>query len=286
MLLAFIIGKMEVYIMVVREIDFNTMESVRRKCIAFAKDGNTVVKPYKTLYSLESITHNVEHKNLYIELVKREYGDSFYQLWEDLGVICISQGWIQEYWNIEETSGKLAEYSYFGIDGFYKRLEESEQNGYYINKVDIEVCVLLGNIDLAKHYAEYREKQIAEKEAKRQAEKAEHERKEREEEEKRLAEIEKTIKEAEENIFHKRDFENKEIDGKSVINKLMEKYGIIVPLRTKGWINSKLAMIVFHDGKISYKFYGKTQRDNSTVFRNYLVRLETAINEELALPFN
>ena len=148
------------------------------------------------------------------------------------------------------------------------------------------MCVLLGNIDLAKHYAEYREKQIAEKEAKRQAEKAEFEQKEREEEEKWLAEIEKTIKEAEENIFHQRDFENKEVDGKSVINKLMGKYGINVPLRTQGWINSKLAMIIFNGGKISYKFYGKSQRDNSTVFRNYLVRLENAINEELELPFN
>lgn len=272
--------------MKIREITFNAMGSVRKKCIAFAKDGNTVVKPYKTLYSLESITHNETHKNLYIELVKREYGDPVHQLWEDLGVICINQGWIQGYWDIEETSNKLAEYSHFGIDGFYKRLEELEWNGYYINKVDIEVCVLLGNIDLAKHYAEYRERQIAEKEAKRKAEKAERERKEREEEEKRLAEIEKTIHDAEYKIFHREDFNNTEVEGKSVINKLMEKYGINVPLRTKGWINSKLAMIVFHDGKISYRFYGKTQRDNSTVFRNYLVKLETAINEEMALPFN
>ncbi len=272
--------------MKIRELAFDTMESVRKKCIAFAKDGNTVVKPYKTLYNVENITHNIEHKNLYIELVKREYGEPIHQLWEDLGVICISQGWIQGYWDIEEVFNKLAEYPYFGINGFYKRLEESEQSDYYINKVDIEVCVLLGNIDLAKHYAEYREKQIAEKEAKRQAEKAECEQKEREEEEKWLAEIEKTIKEAEENIFHQRDFENKEVDGKSVINKLMGKYGINVPLRTQGWINSKLAMIIFNGGKISYKFYGKSQRDNSTVFRNYLVRLENAINEELELPFN
>lgn len=273
--------------MKIREIAFDAMESVRKKCITFAKDGNTVVKPYKTLYSLESITHDETHKNLYLEAVKgREWEETHYQLWEDFQVICISHGWIHGFLEIEETTRKLADYSYFGIDGFYRRLEESKQNGYYINKVDIEVCVLLENIDLAKHYAEYRKRQIAEKEAKRQAEKTERERKEREKEEKLLAEIEKTIKETEENIFHKRDFENKEVDGKSVINKLMGKYGINVPLRTQGWINSKLAMIVFHDGKISYKFYGKTQRDNSTVFRSYLVRLETAINEELSLPFN
>lgn len=273
--------------MKIREIAFNTMESVRKKCIAFAKDGNTVVKPYRTLYSLECITNDEAHKNLYLEVVKgREWEETHYRLWEDFQVIFISHGWIHGFMEIEEITKKLAEYSYFGTDGFYRRLEETEQNGYYINRVDIEVCALLGNIDLAKHYAEYRERQIAEKETKRQAEKAECERKEREEEEKRLAEIEKTIKEAEENIFRQKDFKNTEIDGKSVINKLMEKYGIIVPLRTKGWINSKLAMIVFHDGKISYRFYGKSQRDNSTVFRNYLVRLESAINDKLVLPLN
>lgn len=278
--------KMEDHIMEVREIAFDTMGSVLRKCIAFAKDGNTVVKPYKTLYSLENVTHNTEHKNLYVELVKRKYGDPFLQLWEDLGIICISQGWLQGYWDIEEVSAKIAEYPYLSINGFYRRLGESESNGYYINKVDIEVCALLGNIDLAKHYAEYREKQIADKETKRQAEKEEREKKEREAEEQRIAEVEKAIQDAEYKIFYQEDLKNIEVEGKSIINKLMEKYGINVPLRTKGWINSKLAMIVFNGGKISYKFYGKTQKDNSTVFYNYLIRLETAINEELALPFD
>ena len=80
--------------------------------------------------------------------------------------------------------------------------------------------------------------------------------------------------------------ENEEVDGVSVINVLMRKHGINVPLRTQGWINSKLAKIIFNkDGKISYKFYGKSQRDNSTVFKKYLVELETAINDALAIPF-
>lgn len=273
--------------MKIKEIAFDSMESVRKKCIKFAKDGNTVVKPYKTLYSLENITHDKKYKNLYLEVVKGKetWIEAQYQIWEDLQVICISQGWAQRFFDIEEFKEKLLDYPYFGIDGFYRRLKESEENGWYINKIDIEVCALFGNIDLAKHYSEYRERRIAEKEAKRQAENAERERKAREEEEKQLAEIEKTIAEAEYKIYHQEELKNIEVDGKSVINKLMEKYGIKVPLRTQGRINSKLAMIVFNGGNISYKFYGKSQRDNSTVFRNYLVELENAINEELALPF-
>ena len=222
--------------MKIKEINFDAMESVRKKCITFAKDGNTVVKPYRTLYSLKNITHDTAHKNLYLEVVKgkESWAEAHYQIWEDFQVICFTQGWAQGFLDISEFSEKILGYPYLGIDGFYKKLEEAERDNWCINKVDIEVCILLGNIELAKHYAEYREKRIAEKEAKRQAEAAERERKEREEEEKRLAEIEKTISEAENNIFHQKEFKNTKVDGKSVINKLMEKYGIKVPLRTQG----------------------------------------------------
>lgn len=272
--------------MKIKEINFDSLESVRKKCIKFAKDGNTVVKPYKTLYNLKKITHDEKHKNLYLEVVRgKEWQETHYQLWEDFQVICINQGWTQGFLDIEKFTEKMFEYSYLGIDGFYKRLKESEEHGYYINKVDIEVCVLLGNIELAKRYSEYREKQIAENEIKRQVEKAERERRESEEKKNKLKEIEKFIADAENKIFHQKDLKNIELDRKSVVNKLMEKYGIKVPLRTQGWINSKLAMIVFNGGNISYKFYGKSQRDNSTVFIKYLVELENAINEELALPF-
>lgn len=274
--------------MKIKEINFDTMESIRKKCITFAKDGNTVVRPYRTLYNVENITHDTTHKNLYFEVVKgrESWEETHYQVWEDLQVICISQGWVQGFLDISEFSKKILGYPYLGIDGFYKKLEETERNGRYINKIDIEVCALLGNIDLVMHYSEYRGNQIAEKETKRQAEAAERERKEREEEEKRLAEIERTISEVENNIFHQKEFKNTKVDEKSVINMLMEKYGIKVPLRTQGWINSKLAMIIFDDnGDISYKFYGKSQRENSTVFRKYLKDLKEVIDLELLLPF-
>lgn len=274
--------------MKIKEINFDIMESVRKKCITFTKDGNTVVKPYRTLYSLENITHDKSHSNLYIEVIKgkESWEETHYRLWEDIQAICINQGWAHGFFEINEFSEKILAYPYLGTDGFYKKLEEAERNSWYINKVDIEVCILLGNIELAKHYAEYRERQIAEKEVKRQVEVAERKRKEKEEEERRLAEIEKTIIEVEDNIFHQKEFKNTKVDGKSVINMLMEKYGINVPLRTQGWINSKLAMIIFDDnGEISYKFYGKSQRDNSTVFRKYLNDLKKVIDWELALPF-
>lgn len=272
MLLAFI---MEDYIMKVREIAFDTMESIRKKCITFAKDGNTVVKPYRTLYSLENITHDVTHKNLYLEVIKGKYNDMSYQVWEDLQVICISQGWAHGFLDIEEFSEKILEYPYSGIEGFYKKLEEAEANGWYINKVDIEVCFLLGNINLAKHYSEYRECQIAEKEKRRQAENAERERKEREKEEKRLAEMEKTIADAENTIKTYGTLYNEAFEGKTIVLYLLKKHGVNVPIKTQGWVNNALVKIWFRDGEITYSYY-KSSR-NSTVFYRYLKELEEKI---------
>lgn len=272
----------------IKDINFDTLESVRKKCITFAKDGNTVVKPYKTLYNVEQITHNAEHHNLYLEVVKgkESWEEDGYCLWDDLEKICTKVDWIPRYWTLEEFTEKLHKWEYFGIGGFFKRLKVSEENGYHISKADIEICAVLGEIELAKHYAEYREERIRRQEEKRQAAIAEREAKEREEKEKHNAEVQKVIDDAEYRIFHQEEVENEEVDGVSVINVLMRKHRINVPLRTQGWINSKLAKIIFNkDGKISYKFYGKSQRDNSTVFNKYLVELETAINDALAIPF-
>lgn len=261
--------------MKIREIAFDTMESVRKKCITFAKDGNTVVKPYRTLYSLENITHDTTYKNLYLEVIKGKYDDMSYQLWEDFQVICISQGWAQGFLDINEFTNKIVDYPYLGIDGFYKRLEESEQNNYYINKIDIELCTLLGNVDLAKHYTEYREKQIAAKEAIRQAENAERERKEREEEERRLAEMEKIIADAENTIKMHGTLYNGAFEGKTIVLYLLKKHGVNVPIKTQGWVNNALAKIWFRDGEITYSYY-KSSR-NSTVFYGYLKELEEKI---------
>lgn len=270
-----------------QNINFEKLESVRRQCITFAKDGNTIVKPYKTLYNVEQITGNTEHKTLYFEVVKGKetWEEDSYCLFEDLGKICSKVDWIPKYWTMGEFTEKLAKWGYLGTEGLFKRLKESEENGWYINLLDIQLCVILDKLELAKHYAEYRENRIKVREEKETKERAEREMMERIAEEKHKAEVQKIIDNAEANIFSQVEVDNEEVDGVSVINHLMRRYEINVPLRTQGWVNTKLAKIVFNDGKISYKFYGRSQRDNSTVFKKYLVELETAINNKLAIPF-
>ena len=265
--------------MEIREVNFETLQSVRKKCITFAKDGNTVVKPYKTLYNMEQITNNPAHKNLYIEVKKQKETwkeETEYYLFDDLGKICNYQGRFDEDITLERLSELINKYPFFGKDGLLKQLKEAEENGRYINKVDIELCFTLGEAELAKHYAEYRKKKVIEWEEERKDEQAEREAREREEEEKRLAEIEKSILDAENKIRAKEMLYNNEIDDNTIVLRLLKKYSVNVPLKTQGWINNALSVITYDkDGKITYRYHSSSK--DSTVFYKYLRELEEKI---------
>ena len=264
--------------MELNEINFEALQSVRKKCITFAKDGNTVVKPYKTLYSLEQLTNNPTHKNLYIEVVhgKESWEEDSYCMFEDLGEICNKVGWMHRWYTLEKVTEQLEKYPYLGKEGLFKKLKEAEDNDGYINKVDIELCFILGETELARHYMEYREKKVVEREEKRKAEQAEREAREREEEEKRLAEIEKAISDAENVIREHKTVYNEEIHGSTVILRIFKKYGVNVPLKTQGWINNALGSVTYEgNGRIKYTYCRSSK--NSTVFCKYFQELAEKI---------
>lgn len=173
----------------ITEINFEKLQSMRKKCIVFAKGGNKVVKPYKTLYSLEQITHDQSHKNLYIEVIKGQYRND-YLLFEDLEIICIPVDWVSDWLTIDEISDRISKYNYFGTDGFYRRLEMLELNHQHISMLHIELCKLLGKSELAEHYTEYRMKRIEQQNARIEQKRLEREAQKREEEKKRAEEFE------------------------------------------------------------------------------------------------
>ena len=260
-----------------RDINFDSLESARKQCITFAKDGNTVVKPYKTLYNMEQITHDPAHNNLYVEVVKgkNSWEEDSYYLFEDLGKIGNRLCWIQGCQTDIDVVKAIGKYKYLGKDGLLRKLKMAEDNWYYINKVDIELCFILGEAELAKHYAEYRERKRAAQEAKRQAEIAEREAREKAEEEKRLAEMEKIISEAENTIRTQGTLNNVKFEGSTIVLYLFKKHGVNVPLKTQGWVNKALAKVMYYDGRIGYSYYN-TSKD-STVFFKYLKELEEKI---------
>lgn len=265
--------------MELRNINFNTLETVKKHCILFAKDGNTVVKPYKPLYRIEDITGNVEHNNLFLEVVKGKetWEEDSYRLYDDLEKICALVDWIPGYWTLEEFTKRMKKWEYFGKNGLFKRLKVSEENGYYINKIDIELCVVFEKLKLAKHYTEYRESYIKTREEKAQAKRKEHECKEREEEEIHQRGINKQIAEAENAIRAHKELYNQPLENTTIILYLIKKYGIKIPLKTQGWVNKALAKVWFNEnGEITYSYY--TSSKNSKVFMHYLKELEEKIN--------
>lgn len=270
--------------MKIGDIDFTKYKSEKKEVICFASNGNDVVQPYRTLYSVSQITGKEEHSKLYLGCVVDANGYTDFLLYEDLEACVYAIGYILPDVTITLLNSMIAGYPYSGKSGFLKRLEELKNKGSYVNKLDIKMCELLGEFDLVKHYTEYRSTYLQKREEAANKAHMELEKAEAEAEEARKKAIEKAIDDAEYNIFKQVDFYNDKAEEKSIVNLLMQRYGIKVPLRTQGWINEKLAKIVFDGDRITYKFYGKSQRDNSKVFIDYLEELEAKINEKLMIP--
>lgn len=270
--------------MTIGEIDFSKYNTERKKVICFASNGNDVVQPYRTLYNVQEITGKAEHSKLYLECIVDKYGNKDFLLYEDLEACVYAIGRILPDVTITFLNSMIAGYPYSGKSGFLKRLETTEAKGMYINNLDIKMCELLGEFDLVKHYVEYRSNYLQKRKELEEKARMEREKEAAEEEEARKKAVEKAIDDAEEKIFKQIGFDNAKVEDKSVINLLMQRYGIKVPLRTQGWINEKLAKIWFDCDRITYKFYGKSQRDNSKVFIDYLEELEAKINEKLMIP--
>ena len=262
--------------MKIEEINFDTLNPVKKKCVVFAKDGNTVVKPYRTLYSLEEMTHNSEHKTLFIEAEERDYGGNTYRLYESVCGICRKVSYLPEHTDLQDLSKRIANYEYFGEKGIIKFLQAMEANKQYINKVDIELCSIIGRSDLASYYARYRDAYLAEMEAKDQTEAAKLAAEQLCEKQDRSSRIEQAVSRAEDAVRSKGSFNNDRFGDTTVAIFLFKKYGIDVPIKTKGWINKALAVVKYVDGNITYMYYSRNSRDSS-VFHKYLKILEEKI---------
>ena len=68
-------------------------------------------------------------------------------------------------------------------------------------------------------------------------------------------------------------FKENEFDGKNPVLDLFKLYGVKLPLRTKGWVNTGLAEITDD----SYRYYKSKHKGNSTAFSGYLKKLREAV---------
>jgi hypothetical protein len=150
-------------------------------------------------------------------------------------------------------------------------------NSQFINLVEIEVLAINNDMELAKHYSNYRAEFYAKREAEEQNARVVREQLEKEEEEKHKQEINNKLAEAEKKILAKQLVSNDSIEESTLLLMLFKKYNINVPLKTQGWINKALAQVSYNDKTNNYTYSYYTSSKNSTVFREYFDQLISAI---------
>lgn len=257
---------------ILSRIDLNALNAQRKQCITFAKNGNDIVKPFKTLYAVQQVTNCADHDGVFFEY---DHKDDIFYFYADLGVICTKIGSLCTYNTISDFCERYAKCEKLTAERYLENLEKAEKQDLYINNLDIEVCRILGKNELADHYAVYRMECLRKREEKRAA--AERERAAREE--KAAAEREENERNAITNAIltlkNGGDLVNCEFKNTTIVLFLLKMFDIKVPIKTQGWINNALAKIYFHNGKISYCYYNSSR--NSTVFQKYLDQLYSCV---------
>lgn len=162
------------------------------------------------------------------------------------------------------------------FDGCIARYIDARDNGGRF--ADFVGAAFLGELDKCdKEVAQPIRERRKQEEAARRVAAAERERIEAEKE----AEAEKAAMEAAEAVFLKG---GKLTDGRT-ITQLADKYGISIPLRTKGWILNSLAEATFSEnGSISLRYFrraGSNARGSNVIY-SILFAIQRAIREAKA----
>lgn len=131
---------------------------------------------------------------------------------------------------------------------------------------------ILGRTDEAKAHnqpiREAREREYQQRDAEREAQRIAGEQAAK-------AEYEQALKSAESKILSRDKVINDDVQGKSLIMQLFREHEIAVPLKTQGWIINSLCDIYYNENRESWSYH--YTGNNSTVFRNYLSRLVSAV---------
>ena len=267
--------------MKLENVDFNKIETVRVKCVDFSQDRKKAVRRWLELYPIEALTGVDENKGYYLE-VRRNGSFVEYIVWSDCeGKIAVNLYHAYDGAETSELSKFLCDNAmYKGSEGYKKLLSQKEAEGKHINVVNIAAMDILGESELALHYQQYREKflQRREQEELERKRQEELEQKRREEEQQKV--LEAKLVEAEECIRGNRLVKNEKLDdGKCLILCLMKKHDVKVPLKTQGWINSKLVNVTFEEsGDVSLQFYRYKGCKCSESVYQYLRLLKAAVD--------
>jgi hypothetical protein len=250
----------------------------QKKCLYIS--NNKAVIRRKDLTCIAELVNDSSFKNLYVESdYKKDGGKVFI----DFGFVLMYIGYLGRYDVEPETiKYRLEKMKDFTIDDYKQYITECLNNNQFINVAEIKLMELAGESpeyiqtlkDHRQKVIDMRERERVEEETKKQAEEQEY-----------IIEqnnkAEALVINAEQAILNKQPLKNIEItfyqsrynsNTTSIINYLMKKYNITVPLKTQGWINRALSNIQFNEEYgWSYNYY--TSSADSTVFMKYLKEL-------------
>jgi hypothetical protein len=259
---------------VVQEQEEEQRKESMKKCL-YISDNKAIVR-HKELTCIADIINDEIYKNLYVE---SDYMENFGEVFIDFGFIYMGMGrTIDKNSDIKYSTEQLTTIT---LDEYKAYITKCFNTNQFINVAEIKLMELAGEpTEYIQALTEHRQK-VLDLRAKEHKER--EEKRQKEEQDyigMKNAEADEQIREAEQNIINKNGIKNKDIttykesrhnsNTTSIINYLMKKYDIKVPLKTQGWINNALAGI-FYDEQINqwtYNYY--TSSANSTVFMGYM----------------
>lgn len=232
----------------------------------------------------KAVYHNVEVQNIFQNVYKdKNKGDPYnefcniYVLYEGDSVGIWVSSTNTDY-DVTELMNEINRNLLQSKDAYVSRLKNMIENNSYVQLLEIEFAKYIAP-ELIDRLIAAKENRIKMREVKRKEMEEERKREEELRANKDNEETEKEIANFIDKVKNGGVFENSEItihengdDGKTynTIVYLMEKNGIKIHIRTKGWIMNNAQFFTFKDGKcisVSYmKHYGSKSKGSTKIF--------------------
>lgn len=252
--------------------------------IMYAKDGNTVVKRNIQVQQIKGSIYRGESYN--------EYGTDFcdiYAVYKEQKIGYKIDGHVDIRNEIGEIYSNHSEYH--TVESFLAWMDsKTDIEKHWIREAEIQLAVHFDR-DKSRSYADIKVQMNKHREEKAMIEAEERKAAHQQyvDEQNKIAE--ETIKKVENIIKSGGQFNNDRVtiyrdyydsSEYSVVNYLMNKYGIKTPLRTKGWIKEKLVSVtVDKSGKCEQCQFQRTNGGKcSESFWQYMNELITAVRSE------
>lgn len=260
-----------------------TSQFEMHKVLEYAADWNKVVRHNKQLRKLEEPFYSGE-------ITGDEYsrGAKIYVFYSELN-IAMYLGSTYESNNVEFILEQCRKMHMDTPAQLMETLDQLVERNEYIKNIYIEVAAMV-KPERVQVYMESKKNFVLRQEEKRRLKKEQQEIEDQAYVNEHNAEAERVVQEAINLIRSNGKLPNTSVEffrsrhdssAYSIINYLMRKYGINVPIRTQGWINDRLTMVSIQNGKCATISYQKIRNGKvSEIFHDCMNKLIMAINAE------